>query len=148
MGNLQSLSPSRPLGEDRLPPRRRSGALTNTRQHYNYPALVSALQTLGYAIKGFVAAAIIDQFGQSVAQVAIDEADVTTLYQQIGTTVLNMQQTFSSLEETVITTAEYRFLIRKLSASMFQALITSHDADLAECLSIMTNVEGPMSSAL
>ncbi|HEV2583821.1 MAG TPA: response regulator, partial [Ktedonobacteraceae bacterium] len=43
----------------------------------NYAALVSALETVGYALPGFIAAALVGLDGQPIAQVATDDLDIT-----------------------------------------------------------------------
>src|SRR5262249_54831354 len=45
----------------------------------NYAALVSALQTLGYSIVGFIAAAVVSIDGHPMAQVAVDDLDISNL---------------------------------------------------------------------
>jgi uncharacterized membrane protein YkgB len=41
-----------------------------------YASLVAALQTLGYAIAGFEAAAVVTMEGKPIAQVSIDDQDL------------------------------------------------------------------------
>lgn len=137
------------------PRKHATGSLPLSPQQYNYPALVSALQTLGYAISGFIAAAIVGYDGQSVAQVAVDDMDVSPLCRPATTilqSVLRLLECgeWGQLEDTVITSSDHRFLMRPIGegGDVFQVLITSHEADLVESLNVMTNVEGAISAAL
>ncbi len=137
------LAPSSVLRAQRLAARR------------NYAALVSALQTLGYSIAGFIAAAVVSLDGQAIAQVAIDDMDITKLCKQASTiqkTILQSLQPdeWGEHQEVAMTTATRHVLLRLVGAEKkaFLALITTHETSLAECLEIMTNVAGAISAAL
>src|SRR5579883_548274 len=45
----------------------------------NYPALAAALQTLGYSVPGFIAAAVVGLDGSPIAQVTMDDTDISPL---------------------------------------------------------------------
>jgi CheY-like chemotaxis protein/predicted regulator of Ras-like GTPase activity (Roadblock/LC7/MglB family) len=132
-----------------------SGALQSIKPNYNYSALVSALQSLGYSIPGFIAAAIVNIDGQSVAQVAVDELDISRICKHFsnvlkGTQQLLDQGMWGDYENTVITSSDRYILMRVIGneRSMFQVLITTREAKPAESLEVMTNVEGAISAAL
>ncbi|MBA2392063.1 MAG: response regulator [Ktedonobacteraceae bacterium] len=132
-----------------------SGALQSVKPDYNYSALVSALQSLGYSIPGFIAAAIVNIDGQSIAQVAIDELDISRICKHFSTVLKGTQHLlgqgmWGDYENTVITSSDRYILMRVISneRSMFQVLITTREAQPAESLEVMTNVEGAISGAL
>ncbi|SRR5579883_121506 len=122
---------------------------------HNYPALVSALQTLGYSIPGFVAAAVVGLDGQPIAQVAVDDLDISQVCGYFSTILLGVLHALEQVgqgehEETVITSGNGHILLRIVGGkrSAFQVLITTHEADPAESLEVMANVEGAISAAL
>ena len=53
----------------------------------NYPALAAALQTIGYSVAGFVASAVVGLDGAPIAQVAVDEMDISPLCAYLCTIV-------------------------------------------------------------
>ena len=121
----------------------------------NYAALVSALQTLGYSIPGFIAAAVVSIEGQPVAQVAVDDLDISTLCKyfsalQQGALQVLEQGGWGDGEEVVITSTERHILMRVIGMEKraFQVLITTREANPVDSLAIMANVEGTMSAAL
>jgi DNA-binding response OmpR family regulator/predicted regulator of Ras-like GTPase activity (Roadblock/LC7/MglB family) len=121
----------------------------------NYAALVNALQTLGYAVPGFIAAAIVTIEGQPIAQVTIDDADMLPVYRYISTIQKSVLQSFDQeqwgdYENTVVSSANRHLLMRVVGADkkVFQVLITARDANPTVCLEIMANVEGSISAAL
>ena len=121
----------------------------------NYAALVSALQTLGYSISGFIAAAVINFESQPIAQVAIDDADISqtwrllSIVQQSVLDAVRMDE-WGAYEETVLTTSSRHVLMRGIGAERqaFLVLITSREASSTDSLEIMANVEGAISAAL
>jgi DNA-binding response OmpR family regulator/predicted regulator of Ras-like GTPase activity (Roadblock/LC7/MglB family) len=132
-----------------------SGALQSIKHDYNYSALVSALQSLGYSIPGFIAAAVVNIEGQSIAQVAVDELDISRVCKHFSTILKGTQQSLAQgmwgdFENTVITSSDRYILMRVIGNehSIFQILITTHEAKPVESLEVMTNVEGAISAAL
>ncbi|HEY5004118.1 MAG TPA: response regulator [Ktedonobacteraceae bacterium] len=132
-----------------------SGALQSIKPNYNYSALVSALQSLGYSIPGFIAAAVVNIEGLSIAQVAVDELDISRICKHFSTILKGTQQSLAQgmwgdYENTVITSSDRYILMRVIGneSSTFQILITTHEAKPAESLEVMTNVEGAISAAL
>ncbi len=125
------------------------------RRNYNYTALVSALQTLGYSIHGFIAAAVVGLDGQPIAQVAIDDLDISPMCKNFST-ILNSvlesldQGMWGRYEDTVITSADRHILMRIVGTdrNTFQVLITTHESAPVECLEVMANVEGAIAAAL
>jgi len=143
----------------------------------NYSTLVSALQTLGYSIPGFVATAVITLDGHPIAQVAIDDLDISPLYGYLSTM---LQGVFLSLkhvgwggfEDIVISCStlpggqvsltgqdqgdpiqrgiDRRILLRLVGDDneAFHILVTTHEADPVESLKLMANVAGAIAAAL
>jgi predicted regulator of Ras-like GTPase activity (Roadblock/LC7/MglB family) len=122
----------------------------------NYAALVSALQTLGYSITGFIAAAVINIEGQPVAQVAIDDLDISKLCRYFSVIQKSILQALAQeaeagdYEETVITSFGRHILMRAVGTDRkaFLVLITTREANPPESLEVMANVEGAISAAL
>lgn len=121
----------------------------------NYAALVSALQTLGYSIVGFIAAAVVSTDGHPVAQVAVDDLDISNMCRYFSSIQKNALQVFGDpeeddYEETVITSSARHILMRIVDRDKkaFLVLITTREASPMESLEVMANVEGAISAAL
>jgi CheY-like chemotaxis protein/predicted regulator of Ras-like GTPase activity (Roadblock/LC7/MglB family) len=121
----------------------------------NYPALVSALQTIGYSIPGFIAAAVVGLDGQPIAQVAIDDLDISPTcahFSRILQSALHAlaDGAWGGYEDTIITSGDRYILLRIVAndTDAFQVLITSRASDPAESLEVMANVEGTIGAAL
>ncbi len=121
----------------------------------NYAALVSALQTIGYSISGFVAAAVVGLDGQPIAQVAIDDLDISPACVHFSRILQGARQSLADgqwgkYEDTVITSSERYILLRIIGndKEAFQVLITTRDSDPSESLEVMANVEGTIGAAL
>lgn len=121
----------------------------------NYPALVSALQTLGYSITGFIAAAVVSLDGQAIAQVAVDDLDISRICKHFSAIQRGVMQALvqgddGDYEETVITSSKRNVLMRAVGSdtSTFLVLITTREASPSESLEVMANVEGAISAAL
>jgi DNA-binding response OmpR family regulator/predicted regulator of Ras-like GTPase activity (Roadblock/LC7/MglB family) len=124
-------------------------------QDYNYPALVSALQTLGYSIPGFIAAAVVSMDGQPIAQVAVEDVDIAQVCRSLSGTLHSMarmltQEGWGSCEQITMSSSARHVLVGIVgeTGNAFQVLITSREADLVECRQIMANVEGAIAAAL
>ena len=121
----------------------------------NYAALVSALQTLGYSIVGFIAAAVVSIDGHPVAQVAVDDLDISSICKYFSTIQKNALQALDNAEkedyeQTVITSSTRHILMRIVDTEQkaFLVLITTREASSTEGLEVMANVEGAISAAL
>ena len=121
----------------------------------NYSTLVSALQTLGYSIPGFVATAVITLEGQPIAQVAVDDLDISPLYGYFSTILQEVLRSLAHVgwdnyEDTVITSSDRHLLLRFIgnAKDIFQVLITTREADPLESLEMMANVGEAISAAL
>ena len=132
-----------------------SGASPAIKRTYNYSALFSALQSLGYSIPGFIAAAVVDIDGQSIAQVAVDELDISRVCKHFSTMLKGTLQSldqgmWGDYKDTVITSSDRYILMRIIGneRSIFQVLITTREAKPGESLEVMTNVESAISTAL
>ncbi|HLH60167.1 MAG TPA: response regulator [Ktedonobacteraceae bacterium] len=130
-----------------------NGTLHSTRR--NFAALVAALQTLGYTVPGFVASAVVSLDGQPIAQVAVDDLDISLMCDSFSTIVrgalLSLDQgKWGQFEQTVVSSATYHVLLRIIGGEKeaFQVLITTHETNPAESLAIMANVEAAIASAL
>lgn len=124
-------------------------------EQYNYPALVSALQTLGYSIHGFIAAAVVGLNGHPIAQVTVDDLDISRLCQSMSGLLRHAgqavgQEQWGDCEQFFVTSAQRRVFVHVLGEkrNAFQMLVTTHEVDLAECTEIMTNVDGAIEAAL
>ncbi len=170
-GPLQSLTPSRrtsdthPLQQYRsasgegktsssdlqaIP--RRSGS---AKRNYNYAALVSALQTLGYSINGFIAAAVVSIDGHPIAQVAVDDLDMSRMCKHFSIVMKSVFQSpdkavWGAYEDVVITSADRHILLRVIGdgRSAFQVLVTTREAKPSESGAVMANVESAIAAAL
>jgi DNA-binding response OmpR family regulator/predicted regulator of Ras-like GTPase activity (Roadblock/LC7/MglB family) len=121
----------------------------------NYAALVSALQTLGYSIVGFIAAAIVSIDGHPVAQVAIDDLNISNICRYFSTIQKNALRALGNPEEDkyeeIVITSSTRYTLMRIVDSdtkAFLVLITTREANPTESLEVMTNVEGAISAAL
>jgi CheY-like chemotaxis protein/predicted regulator of Ras-like GTPase activity (Roadblock/LC7/MglB family) len=121
----------------------------------NYPALVAALQTIGYSITGFIAAAVVNLDGQPIAQVAIDDLDISPMCLHFSRVLQGALQSLSEsnwgkYEDTIITSADRHILLRIVGSDReaFQVLITTRESEPAESLEVMANVEGAIGAAL
>ena len=169
-GPLQSLTPSRRTS-DTHPLRQRDTTTgengisssnlqamprrSATKRNYNYDALVSALQTLGYSINGFVAAAVVSIDGQPIAQVAVDDLDMSHMCKYFSVIMKNVLQAldvgvWGAYEDVVITSVDRYILLRVIGneRNAFQVLVTTREAKPAESGAVMVNVEGAIASAL
>jgi CheY-like chemotaxis protein/predicted regulator of Ras-like GTPase activity (Roadblock/LC7/MglB family) len=157
-GHSQTFSPlsaSGPL----VPANGQNSSLTGTaralKSNYNYSALVTALQTLGYSIAGFIAAAVVGMDGQPVAQVAVDDLDISRLCKYFSEVLRNTLQALNQgmwgdYEEMVITSSDRYILLRVIGAerNAFHVLITTRATDATESMQVMSNVEAAISAAL
>ena len=123
--------------------------------NYNYSALVSALQTLGYSLPGFIAAAVVNIDGQPIAQVSVDDLNIARICKHFSNVLKSTlhaldQGMWGDYEDSVVTSSDRYILMRIIGSerSMFQVLITTREAKPAESLEVMANVEGAISAAL
>jgi DNA-binding response OmpR family regulator/predicted regulator of Ras-like GTPase activity (Roadblock/LC7/MglB family) len=130
-----------------------SGPLRSTRR--NIGAIVAALQTLGYAIPGFVATAVVNMDGQPIAQVSVDDLDLSAVSAHLKTALQELLRSlelgsWGNYEELVLTSSHHRFLLRLIEGGSvaFHVLITTREADLGESMKVMANVEGAIAAAL
>jgi predicted regulator of Ras-like GTPase activity (Roadblock/LC7/MglB family) len=121
----------------------------------NYPALAAALQTLGYSVPGFVASAVVGLDGTPIAQVAVDDLDISAMCAHFSQV---MQGVLQALEEgrrenceyTLITSRTQHILLRQIGnkGEAFQVLITARETNPTESLEVMANVEAAISASL
>lgn len=132
-----------------------AGLREEIEEEYNYPALISALQTLGYSIHGFIAAAIVSLDGRPIAQVTVDDLDISRVCQSMSSLLQHAAQTveqeqWGGCEQFAVTSTNRRIFVRMLSeaCTAFQVLITAYEVDFTEYMDIMNNVEGAIEAAL
>ena len=121
----------------------------------NYAALLAALQTLGYSITGFIATAVASLDGKPIAQVTIDDIDITRMCSYFSTILLGVLQSLNEgnggdYEDMVITSANRRILLRIVGSNKdaFHVLITTRESEPMESLEVMANVEAALAAAL
>jgi predicted regulator of Ras-like GTPase activity (Roadblock/LC7/MglB family) len=121
----------------------------------NYASLVAALQSLGYSVTGFIAAAVVTLDGQPIAQVAVNDIDISKICKHFSTIQKSVSQAFEQeqwgeYEDTVITSTQRHLLMRVVGSERraFQVLITTREANPQDSLEIMANVEGAINAAL
>ncbi|HEY4388526.1 MAG TPA: response regulator, partial [Ktedonobacteraceae bacterium] len=126
-----------------------------TRRGYNYASLIAALQTLGYAISGFESAAIASIEGQPIAQVSIDDQDLSQACRQHSVLLKNALQMQDSqqrdvFEDLIIQSRRKRVLLRMVGdeRNVFLLLITTREADLSTSQEVVSNIENAISAAL
>ena len=132
-----------------------TGASQAIKGNYNYSALVSALQTLGYSLPGFIAAAVVNIDGQPIAQVSVDDLNIARICKHFSNVLKSTLQSldqgmWGDYEDTLITSSDRYILMRIVGKerSTFQVLITTREAKPDESLEVMINVEGAISAAL
>lgn len=126
-----------------------------TKKNYNYTALVSALQTLGFSIHGFVAAAVVSIDGQPIAQVAVGDLDMAPMCKHFSMVMKSAIQSLDAdswgeYENIVLTSNERHVFMRAIGGSRkaFQVLVTTREANPTESSEVMANVEGAIIAAL
>ncbi len=165
-GPLQSLILARQTGDAPASNKRQeSGPLSNPIPggtpiphrpvRRDYRALVAALQTLGYSVPGFIATAVVMLDGQPIAQVAVDDLDISPMCGYFSSilqgALLSLERGgWGNYEDTVITSVDRHVVLRFVGneKKAFQVLITTREADPVECLEVMANVEGAVAAAL
>lgn len=132
-----------------------TGAQRSMKRGYNYASLVSALQTLGYSVNGFIAAAVVSLEGQPIAQVAVDDLDIAPMCKHFSVILKSVLQSldqgaWGTYGQTLISSTERHILIRVVGneKNAFLVLITTHESDSLESLEVMANVEGAITAAL
>jgi predicted regulator of Ras-like GTPase activity (Roadblock/LC7/MglB family) len=166
---LQSTQPQQPAKPAERPAQERAPAETATDSialssgvlraqnaaRRNYASLVAALQSLGYSIAGFIAAAVMTLEGQPIAQVAVNDTDVSKLCKYFSTIQKSVLQGFEQerwgeYEDIVITSGQCHILMRVVGSEKktFQVLMTTREANPQDSLSIMASVDSAISAAL
>ncbi len=162
-GSLKSLASSRktgklPVSDERQEDSRLASVGSDNPKRAlkrNYSTLVSSLQTLGYSIPGFVATAVVTLDGHPIAQVAVDDLDISPLYGYFSTVLQGVlysleRVNWGDYEDTVITSANRCILLRLVGndSEAFHVLITTREADPLGSLEMMANVAGAIAAAL
>jgi len=167
-GTLQSLSQTgkiedaAPLSKERQPSAKLptveqvdTGLSPRRTSRRNYTTLVSALQTLGYSVPGFIATAVLTLDGHPIAQVTVDDLDISALFGYFSSILQAILHSLDRLgagnyEETVITSADRHIFLRLLDSNrgIYHVLITTHESDQAAGLNMMANVEAAIDAVL
>jgi DNA-binding response OmpR family regulator/predicted regulator of Ras-like GTPase activity (Roadblock/LC7/MglB family) len=121
----------------------------------NYPALAAALQTLGYSVPGFIAAAVAGLDGTPIAQVTIDDTDISPLCTHLSTIAREALHTLwqddqNAYEHIVISGRARHTLLRLVGKkkNFLQVLVTTRESDPAQSLVVMANVEDAITATL
>ncbi|MBX5450627.1 response regulator [Thermogemmatispora sp.] len=156
-GSLSSANMGGAAGSGPLPASAasgKSGPLPRTSRR-NISAIVAALQTLGYAIPGFVATAVLSMDGQPIAQVSVDDLDLSPMGSHLKATIQGILRSlelggWGTYEDLVVTSSQHRLLLRLIEGgtAAFHVLVTTREADLKESMEVMANVEGAIAAAL
>ncbi|WP_376794322.1 response regulator [Thermogemmatispora sp.] len=132
----------------------RSGPLPRVSRR-NISAIVAALQTLGYAIPGFVATAVLSMEGLPIAQVSVDDLDLSPMGGHLKAAIQGIVRSlelgnWGPYEDLVVTSSNHRLLLRLIEggSTAFHVLVTTREADLKESMEVMANVEGAIAAAL
>lgn len=122
---------------------------------HNYPALAAALQTLGYSVPGFVASAVVSFDGIPIAQVTVDNLDISPLCTHVNQILQGALQTLQQgdwepYEHTVLSSRTRHIVVRLIGnkQDIFQVLITTRETKPAESLEALANVEAAIAAAL
>src|SRR5205814_445407 len=144
-GNIASVTDAAPSTSSESSPSTTDAHFRGT-QKRNYAALTTALQTLRFSIPGFIATAIVNIDGQPIAQVAVDDQDISRICEYFSSSMQGMLRAlevgaFGHYEDTIMTSLTHFILFRLLGSSrdIFQVLIVTRDTDPVECLEIMAN---------
>lgn len=131
-----------------------SGA-TSTASKRNYPALAAALQTVGYSVAGFLASAVVGLDGTPIAQVSVDETDISPMCTYLSDIIQGAAQVVEpergdSCDHVIIASGTRYILLRILTRKrdVFQVLITTRETAPVESLVVLTNVESALVAAL
>ncbi|GHO45242.1 response regulator [Ktedonospora formicarum] len=153
-----SVSPQRGNTGSQSPQRGNTGSQPSqgfSRRSLNYPALVSALQTLGYSVKGFIAAAVVGLDGQPIAQIAVDDMDITPICAPLSAMINGAQQGAElgnwGICEDVLLRSAGRYIMARIvgsNRSAFLVVITTREAEPLESLLIAANIESAVNAAL
>jgi DNA-binding response OmpR family regulator/predicted regulator of Ras-like GTPase activity (Roadblock/LC7/MglB family) len=147
------IDPARASSSERIQPV--SDSYSQRAPKRNYSALVGALQTLGYSIPGFIATAVVSMDGKPIAQVAVDDLDISLMCGYFSSIMQGVllaldQGAWGRYEDMIITSLTHFILLRLLGGNRdtFQVLIITRDTDPEESLQIMANVEPAIEAAL
>jgi DNA-binding response OmpR family regulator/predicted regulator of Ras-like GTPase activity (Roadblock/LC7/MglB family) len=165
-GPLQSLNASRrtsgPLGHpgmqesgQRAAVRAMTGPQRTVKRNYNYASLVSSLQTVGHSVRGFIATAVVSMDGQPIAQITVDDLDISRVCKHFGTILQGVlhsldQEAWGNHENTIISSANYHILMCIVgeARNAFQLLITTRESNPMEGLEAMAGVRDAINVAL
>ena len=112
-------------------------------------------RSLGHSISGFIATAIVNIDGHPIAQVAVDDQDISQICNNFSKSMQGVLQALESgayghYEDTIITSLTHFILFRLIGSSrdIFQVLIVTRDTNPLECLEMMANIAPILEAAL
>jgi DNA-binding response OmpR family regulator/predicted regulator of Ras-like GTPase activity (Roadblock/LC7/MglB family) len=121
----------------------------------NYPALAAALHTLGYSVPGFIAAAVAGLDGTPIAQVTIDDTDISPLCTHLSgiarEALHTLWQDDNDACDSITLSGRTRHTLLRLIGKkkhFLQILVTTHESDPALSLAVMANVEDAITVTL
>lgn len=145
MRPVQGSTPSRPL----------TGAQRSIRRRYNYSALVAGLQSLGYALPGFIASAVVNLEGQPIAQVAVEEVEISRLSKFFSMVMgegndIFADEVWGGCGDVLINSVKRQTLLRLLGEerNVFLVLIVARDTDLVAYRDMIGTIEYALNAAL
>jgi predicted regulator of Ras-like GTPase activity (Roadblock/LC7/MglB family) len=140
---------------NKLPPEEQVDVSPQRTSKRDYSTLVSALQTLGYSVSGFMATAVITMDGHPIAQVTIDDLDISPLFGYLSSIQRRVLRTldqadWGDYQDMIIASGDRRILLRLIdnNREILHVLITTKESDPIENLAVMSNVEEAIGAAL
>jgi len=121
----------------------------------NYPALAAALQALGYSLPGFIAAAVVGLDGTPIAQVTVDDTDISPLCAHLSgiarQVVHILWQDDTDACDSLVLSGQARHTLLRLvgpKKHVLQILVTTRESDPARSLAVMATVEDAITATL
>ena len=125
------------------------------KRNYNYAFLVSSLHTVGHSVNGFIATAVVGMDGQPIAQITVDDLDISNVCKHVSTILQGVLQllgqgAWGNHEDTIISSANYRIVMCVVGdeRNAFQVLITTRESNPIENLEVMMGVRDAINAAL
>jgi predicted regulator of Ras-like GTPase activity (Roadblock/LC7/MglB family) len=132
-----------------------TGSQRTVKRNYNYASLVSSLQTVGHSVRGFIATAVVSMDGQPIAQITVDDLDISRISKHFSTILQGVlhsldQEAWGNHENTIISSANYHILMCIVgeARNAFQLLITTRESNPMEGLEVMAGVRDAINVAL
>jgi predicted regulator of Ras-like GTPase activity (Roadblock/LC7/MglB family) len=121
----------------------------------DYPAMVSALQSLGYSVPGFVATALATLDGQPIAQVAVGELDISGLCKHFSRMLRSAllvldAALWGAFQQQVIVSTDRAIILKSMGEDhqVFLILVTTSTTKTSEALDAIEKIGGTLKKAL